>query len=230
MVKIHPHSNSPQLPPPPPPPPLLRRRTVSYCFLCQLVIYVCVASFTLLLVVYFATELGSRREVEIYVTDASLTNFNLKTITNDTFWMAYDMSLNITLTNPNKRISVYYDVVAVYAYYAAKPLAAVTLAPFYQGRKKTKTLFAVFEGNETLSFETHREFFTLFGEEKRTGVYSIMVVLSLSVRTKYCNIKYRQNPPYIYCYLRVPLSSMEAKSLDNTTFEATQCGTVHIIK
>ncbi|PON83111.1 Late embryogenesis abundant protein [Trema orientale] len=229
MVKVHPQSNGPQLRPPLPPPP---PRKHCCCVLFQYCFFVLAASFSLLLVavLILAIIFGSRNEIQVSVTDASLASFDLNSTstTNDTFLISYDMSFDVTLTNPNTRIAVYYDVVQAYAYYAAKPFAAVTLAPFYQRRKTTKTLRLVFEGNETLSFDNDTEFLTWFGEEKRDGVYSITVVLDLSVRTKYGKIKYRQNSNYIHCYLRVPLSSVEGKTL-YSTFEATQCGIVHII-
>ncbi|PON42438.1 Late embryogenesis abundant protein [Parasponia andersonii] len=227
MVKVHPQSNGPQLPPPLPPPP---PRKHCCCVLFQFCFFLLAASFCLLLVavLILAIIFGSRNEIQVLVTDASLASFDLNSTTNDTLLISYDMSFDVTLTNPNTRIAVYYDVVQAYAYYASQPFAAVTLAPFYQRRKTTKTLRLVFEGNETLSFDNDTEFLTWFGEEKRDGVYSITVVLDLSVRTKYGKIKYRQNSTYIHCYLRVPLSSVEGKTL-YSTFEATQCGIVHII-
>ena len=230
MVKIYPQSNGPQIPQiqPPPPPP---RRKSCCCLIFQLCFFLVAAILSILLitVVVLAIIFGSRREVEVTVTDGYLTNFDLKTTTNDTFLISYNMSFNIMLTNPNTKISVYYDVVKAYAYYAAKPFAAVTLPAFFQGHKTTNMLRVVFEGNETLSFDNSDvEFLTWFGDEKKAGVFSITVVLDFSVRTKYGKIKYRQNQNYVYCYLRIPLTSMKGKFL-YSTFRATQCGIVHII-
>ncbi|PON42441.1 Late embryogenesis abundant protein [Parasponia andersonii] len=222
MAKIHPETTrTPQLPP-------LRGRPVTCGILFQVCCFVCAAVFALFVILFLGIESASRREIEVSVTDASLNNFTLLPMTDNTaFWIAYDMSFNITLQNPNTRIGIYYDLVDAYAYYAFRSFSAVSLEPFYQGHKTTKTLQVVFEGHSTMWDEYHPGFRGLYGEETRDGVYSIMLVLSLSVRTKYCNIKYRQDPPLVNCYLRVPLRSMEGKSHD-ATFEATPCDTLVI--
>ena len=228
MVKVHPQLNSSQQQQQPARPPSLLVLKTFNCFLiCQLCLCLFITTFALLLI-FFLTIHGSRREIEVYITDASLTNLDIETVTNDTFGIAYDMWFNITVTNPNTWIGVYYDLVQAYVCYADHQFAEVTLTPFYQGHKTTNTLRAVFEGNETLTFDSDGEVLTWFGEEKRTGVYSISVMLSLSVRTKVCNLKHHRNPPHIYCYLRLALSSLQGKSL-NSAFQATQCGIVQII-
>ncbi|KAM6568529.1 hypothetical protein CsatB_016514 [Cannabis sativa] len=232
MVKIHPQSNGPNLPPPPPP-----QRNNFCCFLFQLCFFLVAASFSLLLIIVVVLSIlfGTRREVVVSVTNVSLTDFDLKPITNTnttTFSLSYDMSFNINFTNPNARIAIYYDAVRACAYYATTPFAVVNLASFYQGHKTTKALRVVFKGNKTVSFDDWDGVFlsSCYDEEKSGGgVYSVTVVLNVSVRTKYGKMKYGENHNYIYCYLRVPLSSTEETKFFYPSFQVTPCAVVHII-
>ncbi|XP_024024800.1 NDR1/HIN1-like protein 10 [Morus notabilis] len=232
MVKIHPHhsTNSP-IPPPPPPPqhrqPILTLKQLC-CFIFQLSFCLCVLlCFVLIvLVVVFAAMFGIRSEVDVRVTDASLAKFDAadENDTTSLLLLSYDLSFNLTLRNPNRRIGVYYDNITAFAFYGDELLDTTNLAPFYQGHKTTNTLSAVFEGTKTVSVNDGFEVFSLFSEEERSGIFSIVAAIAVTVRTKYGKIKYRHSPTDIDCYLRVPL-----RGKSSYAFQTTQCGVVHII-
>ncbi|PON42434.1 Protein YLS [Parasponia andersonii] len=167
-------------------------------------------------------------QVEVYVNDASLTNFALTATTNDTFLISYDMSLNFTMTNPNAFADVYFDVIEASALvHGVYPLAKVSLSPFYLRRKTTTNVRTVLQGSQMMSFGNHREgFLYQFGAEESGGVYNILVGLDLSIRIKYAKIRLNvpYDPPYIFCDLRVPLISMKGKlSKSYYAFEPTEC-------
>uniref|UniRef100_A0A803P5J2 Late embryogenesis abundant protein LEA-2 subgroup domain-containing protein n=1 Tax=Cannabis sativa TaxID=3483 RepID=A0A803P5J2_CANSA len=199
MVKIHPQSNGPNLPPPPPP-----QRNNFCCFLFQLCFFLVAASFSLLLIIVVVLSIlfGTRRE--------------------DRHLLRRRQSLRL----------LRYDAVRACAYYATTPFAVVNLASFYQGHKTTKALRVDFKGNKTVSFDDWDGVFlsSCYDEEKSGGgVYSVTVVLNVSVRTKYGKMKYGENHNYIYCYLRVPLSSTEETKFFYPSFQVTPCAVVHII-
>ncbi|PON83110.1 Protein YLS [Trema orientale] len=218
MVKIHP---DPSVPPPQPPP----RKT---CFGTPAIVFgllMLVSSAILLFpLVFFPVLFGmfaAEQPLEVSITDACLNNFDLnKTNTrNDTFMIAYDMSLNITLRNTQPSVGLYYDTVQADAYYAGEPFAAMTLLPFYQRHKTINTFRAILEGNKTLSFDSPKDFIDSFNKEKRDGGgYSIKMVLNLSLRQTFCGIKEPLNY-VVSCYSR--FSALRCRK--ENSFEATQC-------
>ncbi|KAB1222555.1 Protein YLS9 [Morella rubra] len=149
------------------------------------------------------------------VTDASLTQFNLDS--NNT--LQYNLALNITVRNPNKRIGIYYDTIQANAYYEDQRFNTVTLTPFYQGHKNTSVLTPAFDGQQLVLLGTSE--LSTFNSEKSNGIYSIDVKLNLRIRTKMGLIKIGHFKPKINCDLKVPLSS---SGTSTGSFETTKCG------
>ncbi|XP_060968317.1 NDR1/HIN1-like protein 10 [Cannabis sativa] len=170
----------------------------------------------IILIVGFVLWLNTPK-LEVYINDAFLTNLSLKNNTNDTFFISYDMSLNIAVTNPNAFVDIYCDDIEATAFVQGQyQLTKVVLTPFYLKHKTTTTLGVVFQGSHMLSFGSNCEnFLCRFGDEMRDGTYNIVVGFSVFVRTKLgklrINVPYSQ--PYIYCDLRVPLNSMDGKGM-----------------
>uniref|UniRef100_A0A2N9H7H8 Late embryogenesis abundant protein LEA-2 subgroup domain-containing protein n=1 Tax=Fagus sylvatica TaxID=28930 RepID=A0A2N9H7H8_FAGSY len=169
------------------------------CYFCCC--YLVILSFVLGSFIFWLIFLP--KEIEFKVTEASLTQFDFNTNNNT---LNYNLALNITLRNSNKRVGIYYRRVQAIAYYKNKWFATVNLTPFYQGHKNTTTLMPVFEGQQVL-FIKPRDV-TKFNAEKSDGVYIIDVRLSFKIKVRYGKIKtLRYKPPKIDCPLKVALSS-----------------------
>ncbi|XP_022743987.1 NDR1/HIN1-like protein 3 [Durio zibethinus] len=140
-------------------------------------------------------------KVKFHVTDVSLTEFNLTT--NNT--LHYNLAVNMTVRNPNKRIGIYYDRIEARAYYEDQRLNTQTLTPFYQGHKNTSFLNLVFSGEQFVMLGADQT--SQFNEETTSGIYSIDVKLYLRIRFKVGRVKTGRFKPKISCDLKVPLSS-----------------------
>ncbi|XP_021289302.1 NDR1/HIN1-like protein 10 [Herrania umbratica] len=154
-------------------------------------------------------------KVKFHVTDASLTEFNLTT--NNT--LHYNLAVNITVRNPNKRIGIYYDRIEARAYYEDQRFDTLNLTPFYQGHKNTSFLNPVFRGEHLVMLGADET--SKFNEEKTSGIYSIDVKLYLRIRFKVGKVKTGRFKPKISCDLKVPLSSADG-SLAGAP-ETTRC-------
>ncbi|XP_009374728.2 NDR1/HIN1-like protein 10 [Pyrus x bretschneideri] len=154
-----------------------------------------------------------------------LTQFNF-TDTDNT--LNYNLALNITIRNPNKRVGIYYRRIQVFANHRKKRFANVTLpwAPFYQGHKNTTILNHVLVEGQQLAVFGERDL-SQFNAETAAGVYSIDVKISLRVRARFGKIKSPDyGPSNINCNLKVPLSLSETLPSD---FNATKCRNVHVL-
>ncbi|EXB88715.1 hypothetical protein L484_015404 [Morus notabilis] len=121
-----------------------------YCWFCC---FYCII-LTIILASFIFWLIFLPQELKFTATDASLAQFNLSTADNST--LSYDLVLNITIRNPNKRVSMYFDRVQVATNYRKKRFATVTLnstTPFYQGHKNTTVLHPVLRGQQVLSFK-----------------------------------------------------------------------------
>ncbi|KAF5473490.1 hypothetical protein F2P56_010098 [Juglans regia] len=152
--------------------------------------------------------------IKFHVTDASLTQFNF-TADNT---LQYNLALNITVRNPNKKIGVYYELISVRAHYEDQRFDSVNLTPFYQGHKNTSVLSPVFVGQQLVLLGADE--LSKFNAEKNAGVYSIDVKLYLRIKFKVGKIKTWRFKPKVKCDLKVPLSSNGTSA---SGFETTKC-------
>ncbi|KAF5473928.1 hypothetical protein F2P56_005875 [Juglans regia] len=152
--------------------------------------------------------------IKFHVTDASLTQFNL-TATNN---LQYNLALNITARNPNKKIGVYYELISARAYYEDQRLGSSDLEPFYQGHKNTSVLSPVFVGQHLLVLGADE--LSEFNVEKNAGVYNIDVKLYLRIKFKVGKVKTWRFKPKVKCELKLPLS---AKGTSAGGFKITKC-------
>ncbi|PON70088.1 Late embryogenesis abundant protein [Trema orientale] len=154
-------------------------------------------------------------QIKFHVTDAKLTQFNFT----DNNQLHYNLAVNITVRNPNKKIGVYYDRIEARASYEGQRFDAVPLEPFYQGHKNTAVLSPVFDGQQMIVLNTEDQ--AEFNKEKSSGLYSIDVKLYLRIRFKLGVIKTWRMKPKIECDLKVPLSA-DGKSTVGS-FQTTKC-------
>lgn len=152
-------------------------------------------------------------KVKFHVTDATLTEFNLTTGNQ----LQYNLALNFTIRNPNKRIGIYYDRIEARPYFDDVRFDSQTLSTFYQGHKNTTNLSAVFKGQQLVVLDAEQ--LSELDQQKTAGVYNIDVKLYLRIRLKFGAVKSWRLKPKIECDLKVPISA------DGTTagFETTKC-------
>ncbi|KAH0971634.1 hypothetical protein GBA52_023790 [Prunus armeniaca] len=198
-----------------------RRHRCCACSFC--VFYNIVLCFLLSLLIFWLIFLP--KEPKFIVTNASLTQFDFSTTNNTLF---YNLALNITIRNPNRRVGIYYNRIEAIAIYRKNRFALVTLTstPFYQGHKNTTTLQQVLvEGQQVVVFGEHD--ISKFNSETAAGVYSIDVQLAVKVRVRFGKFKTGYYTPSrnINCKLKVPLS---LKQTSAGGFETTKCGNVNI--
>ncbi|KAL4312185.1 hypothetical protein GQ457_01G015040 [Hibiscus cannabinus] len=155
--------------------------------------------------------------VKFHVTDVQLTEFNLTA--NNT--LHYNLVVNMTVRNPNRRIGIYYDRIEARAYYEDQRINTQTLTPFYQGHKNTSFLNPVFEGQQFVRLGARET--SKYNEERTNGVYRIDLKLYLRIRFKVGRIKTGRFKPRISCDLKVPFNSAANNSFAGT-FETTRCG------
>ncbi|KAL3532157.1 hypothetical protein ACH5RR_005678 [Cinchona calisaya] len=154
-------------------------------------------------------------KVKFYATDASLTQFDLST-TNNTLY--YNLALNMTIRNPNKRIGIYYDSIEARAFYQGQRFSTVTLDPFYQPRKNTSSLHAVFHSQQLVTLGDQ---ISNYNDDKNSGIYNIDVKLYMRIRLKFAILRSPKVKPKIECDLKIPLDSNGQSS---GSFESTRCG------
>ncbi|KAJ9184559.1 hypothetical protein P3X46_004273 [Hevea brasiliensis] len=142
-------------------------------------------------------------KVKFHVTEATLSEFDYATNNNTLY---YNLSMTISVRNPNKKIGIYYDRIEAKAFYEDQRFGYDSLAPFYQGHKNTSILTPAFEGKQVIPALGGEEL-TKFNQEKTSGVYSIDVKLYLKIRFKIGKIKVGKFKPKIECDLKVPLST-----------------------
>lgn len=146
--------------------------------------------------------------LQIEVTDASLTLFNSTTTSNN----SYNLSLNITLRNPNEYFHIYYDSPLVVADFHNQTSAMASVADFHQPERNTTLL--------TPSLKLQHA----AGSGSGSGGDYYDIVVKLYFLKAYKSIsKWRKdwpsNLPLYRCDLKVPLKngSQSATSAFNTT-------------
>ncbi|KAB5519634.1 hypothetical protein DKX38_023953 [Salix brachista] len=131
-------------------------------------------------------------KVKVHVTDVALMEFNH---TNN--MLRYNLTFNVHIRNPNKKIGIYYDRIEAKAFYEGQRFGYHSLTPFYQGHKNTTVLNVVFNGQQPVTLQGQD--LTQFNSEKAMGLYSITTELSLRVRFKLGKVKTTRFKPKIEC-------------------------------
>ncbi|KAG6522900.1 NDR1/HIN1-like protein 3 [Zingiber officinale] len=149
------------------------------------------------------------------VETASLTQFDLANSTT----LSYNLSFDLTVRNPNRRMSFYYDRLEARAEYDGDRFGFTNLPTFYQGHKNTTVIRTIHFGGTQPMFgdsvdETYRR-------ERSEGFYYIDVKVRAKMRVKVWIFKLRYNRPHIDCTLKLPVPG------SGGVFESTGCD-VHI--
>ncbi|ONH96186.1 hypothetical protein PRUPE_7G112000 [Prunus persica] len=173
------------------------------------------------------------QELKFTVTDASLTQFNLTntSITNTTNnTLYYNLALNVSIRNPNKKVGVYYNRIQAIGNYGKKRFALVntTSTPFYQGHKNTTMVRFVLQGQQVVVLGGKE--LSRFNSETSARVYNIDVKLAQRIKARYGKIKTAYfKPPKVDCQLKLPLSTIYNNGTSvGPKFVSKECGSVKI--
>lgn len=178
--------------------------------LCQIIFTILIIVGIIVLVLWLIFRPNT---VKFHATDASLTEFNYNNNT-----LHYNLALNLTIRNPNRRIGIYYDRIEARALYEGQRFDSVQLTPFYQGHKSTNSLRAEFRGQRVVLLG-NREI-SNYNEDRNSGMFDIEVMLYLRIRLKFGFVKSTRVKPNIECDLRIPLRSNGTSS---GTYESKRC-------
>ncbi|KAJ1376684.1 Late embryogenesis abundant protein [Sesbania bispinosa] len=153
------------------------------------------------------------RLFKFYVNKAELTQFDY---TDNT--LHYNMVLNFTARNPNKKLSIYYDKVEALAFYEGSRFANADVIThmnsFRQYKKSSDPMSGVFKGQQLLLLDNDQV--SEFNIDKSVGVYDIYVKLYFRIRFRLGDSISHTYKPKVKCHLKVPFNS------NNTfTFYAT---------
>ncbi|XP_008241421.1 PREDICTED: protein YLS9-like [Prunus mume] len=204
------------------------RHSRDWCFKCYfcLVAYATLIFFIFTISVFIFWLIFLPQELKFTVTDASLRKFDLTNTTPNTT-LYYNLALNISIGNHNKKVGVYLSHIQAMANYGDKSFATVNniSTSFYQGHKSISTVRAVFEGHQVVVLEELE--LSRFNSERCAGVYNIDVKLGLWVKARYGKIETGCiSPPSIDCQLKIPLSSSPNARYVGANFSVTDCGGV----
>ncbi|CAN6691483.1 unnamed protein product [Malus baccata var. baccata] len=169
-------------------------------------------------------------EPKITITDASLTQFDFAAGRNNI--LNYNLALNFTIRNSNKRAGIDYRGIQVIGKYRNKKIfvASLSSTPFYQDQKNTTVVPVVLQGQQWVKFRKHDV--SKFNLETAAGVYNIRVEFRLRIRYKCVRIlKKITDSPKIYCkQVKVPLSGYNETSAGGFKFNPTKCKNVPMKK
>ncbi|KAL9672438.1 hypothetical protein QQ045_028688 [Rhodiola kirilowii] len=179
-------------------------RNCLFCLLFKvivaLVVIICLATLVFWLIFRPANP-------ELYVVDAALTEFSLENNTT----LKYNLALNLTACNPNKRVGVYYEKIKALAYYEDHMFSSVTLKSFYLEHKNTSVLSPVFQGQKSLVDLTPSDL-NEFSAEKAIGIFSIDLRVHLSMKLRFGKLTNMSTLQKIEYGLKVPLNGSRFQS------------------
>ncbi|KAG4913582.1 hypothetical protein JHK85_054970 [Glycine max] len=156
------------------------------------------------------------RYFKFHVTKADLTQFDYYSNNNT---LHYNMVLNFTARNPNKKLSIYYDKVEALAFYEDVRFAnydVIThMNSFRQYKKSSSPMSAVFTGQQVLML--NNEQVSELNQDKNAGVYDIYVKLYFRIRFRLGDVISNDYKPKVKCHLKVPFSKNGTFTLFPTT-------------
>ncbi|WVY95677.1 hypothetical protein V8G54_027828 [Vigna mungo] len=194
------------------------RTRCCYCLCKTLWIFLVLVIVLVMLVILVLYIIITPRSFRFHVTDASLTQFDYAA--NST--LRYNLVLNITASNPNKRLKIYYDVVRANAFYGGVRFSTTDVNmpwnSYLQDKKGTNLFSAVFSGQRVVVLD--RDEVSEFDEGIKNRVFPIDVMIGFTIRFRLEAFQFGYYYPRGMCKLKVPLTS---KGDEVAPFKATKC-------
>ncbi|KAH7663553.1 Late embryogenesis abundant protein LEA-2 subgroup domain-containing protein [Dioscorea alata] len=157
-------------------------------------------------------------EIKAYVETATLSNFSLSSNTTNSNFLTSNLTMDLSIRNPNKRISFYYDYIETQAWYDDTRFGFKTLDPFYQGKKNTTVLHPEFSSRTAVLSDS---VVTTYNREKGEGFFYVDVKVYMKMRLKVGIFKIHGFKPEIDCTLKLPATTSNGSAV--STFERTKC-------
>ncbi|KAJ0969652.1 hypothetical protein J5N97_022529 [Dioscorea zingiberensis] len=158
-------------------------------------------------------------EIKPYVETATLSKFDLSNNTNNNIILNYNLSMDLSIRNPNKRIGIYYDYIESQALYDDSRIGFKILEPFYQGHKNTTVLHPEFGSRTAMLGDSVAN---TYKREKGEGFFYVDVKLYTKLRLKIWIFKFHGFKPEIDCMLKLPVPS-NGTATTVSTYERTKC-------
>jgi hypothetical protein len=160
------------------------------------------------------------RPFKFYVAKAELTQFDYANNT-----LHYNMVLNFTAHNPNKKLSIYYDKVEARASYEGSRFANVDVIThmnsFRQNKKSSDPMSGIFSGQKLLMLDNDQ--ISKFNKDTNVGIYDIYVKLYFRIRFKLGDSITRTYKPKVKCDLTVPLRTRYETNFTFIRLIPTKC-------
>ncbi|XP_068664132.1 NDR1/HIN1-like protein 10 [Aristolochia californica] len=167
-------------------------------FLFKLIVSLIIIAGIIALIVWLALRPA---KIKVHVQTAELSQFNL---TNGNL-LHYNLSLSVSVRNPNKRIGIYYDRLEARAFYKGHRLDSRFLPTFYQGHKNTTMLYPAFNGQQLVVLDSQDV--NDFEQQRREGRFEVDVKIYARIRFKVGKVKTNHYTPDAECELRMPLTT-----------------------
>ncbi|KAH7663545.1 Late embryogenesis abundant protein LEA-2 subgroup domain-containing protein [Dioscorea alata] len=191
------------------------------CLITTLLKFIFSIIITLGIIVLILWLILRPNEIKPYVETATLSTFNLSTNTNNnsTNFLTYNLTMDLSIRNPNKRISFYYDYIETQALYDDSRIGFKILDPFYQGKKNTTVLHPEFSSRTAVLGDS---VVTTYKREKGEGFFYVNVKVYTRMRLKVWLFKIHGFKPEFDCSLKLPAPTSGGSS-PVSTFERTKC-------
>lgn len=162
--------------------------------LCSILVSLLVIAGVLALVLYFVFR---PHMIAATVDSASLAAFTLS----PSSALAYNLTVAMTVRNPNKRVGLHYDSVESLAFYDGQRFGYAPLDPFYQGTESSTQLSPVFGGQQVLDGDVTA---ANFRAQQSGGAFDVEVKLNAKLRVKVWAFKVPGPRARISCPLSLP--------------------------
>uniref|UniRef100_A0ACD5Y966 Uncharacterized protein n=1 Tax=Avena sativa TaxID=4498 RepID=A0ACD5Y966_AVESA len=163
--------------------------------LCSILVTVLVVAGILALVLYFIFR---PHMIAATVDSASLTTFTLS----PSSALTYNLTVAMTVRNPNKRVGLYYDSVEALALYEDQRFGYAPLDAFYQGTEASTKVSPVFGGQQVLEGDVTA---SNFRGQQSGGAFDVEVKLNAKLRVKVWAFKVAGPRARISCPLNLPV-------------------------
>ncbi|KAJ3677926.1 hypothetical protein LUZ60_001729 [Juncus effusus] len=180
------------------------------CLLCNLIKFIFSIVIILGIIVLVLWLVLRPNPIKVHATSASLTQFDLSNGST----LQYNLTVDMSIRNPNKRIGLYYDSIETQAYYDGSRFGFDTIPPFYQGHKNTSSIEPAFQGTQLL---LGNSLSSTYSKEKNDGYYNVELKINAKIRLKIWKFKIHHVKPKVTCKLKLPVPGSSG------SFSETKC-------
>lgn len=180
--------------------------------LCSILVSLLVTAGVLALILYFIFR---PQMIAATVDSASLAQFALGTPASPAL-LQYNLTLAMTVRNPNKRVGLYYDNVEALALYDGQRFGFAPLDPFFQGHQASTEVKPAFGGQQVLEGDVTQ---SNLRTQLSGGAVEVEVKLNAKLRVKVWAFKVPGPRARISCPLSLPVPA----AANAPAFKPTEC-------